>query len=169
MSINKNLTIQYEHSEKIVIVPGNFNVVHAGHIRIFEFAKSFGYKLVVILFEDGADIQVSLEDRSLALNAISMIDEIISISHKSYMALLKEIRPFIAVKGREHENRENIEQIITDWGGHLIFAADKTVYSARKLFDLEIKENRFINFNHDHKFLENKNINLKNCIKIVLN
>ena len=43
----KNL-YQKKH-EKIVICYGFFNIIHPGHIRYLEFARSFGSKLIVAL------------------------------------------------------------------------------------------------------------------------
>ena len=34
------------------MVCGNFNVIHSGHIRILEFAKKLGGKLIVGVFDD---------------------------------------------------------------------------------------------------------------------
>jgi len=39
-------------SIKKVMVTGNFNVLHPGHIRLLKFAKTFGGKLSVGVFSD---------------------------------------------------------------------------------------------------------------------
>ena len=37
---------------KKVFVYGNFNIIHSGHIRLLEFARKFGSKLIVGIFSD---------------------------------------------------------------------------------------------------------------------
>ena len=37
---------------KKIMVTGNFNVLHPGHIRLLKFAKTFGGKLSVGVFSD---------------------------------------------------------------------------------------------------------------------
>ena len=38
--------------KNVVLVTGNFNVLHPGHIRLLKFAKSFADKLIVGVFSD---------------------------------------------------------------------------------------------------------------------
>ena len=60
----------------IVLITGNFNVLHPGHIRLFKFAKNFASKLVVGIISDklaGNAVDVSETLRQEAVEAIEFI------------------------------------------------------------------------------------------------
>ena len=41
--------------QKVVLVSGNFNIIHPGHLRLLNFAKSYGDILVIALFDNDSD------------------------------------------------------------------------------------------------------------------
>ena len=65
-------------STKRVMVTGNFNVLHPGHIRLLKFAKTCGTELLVGVFSDqiaqGA-IDNPQEIRIEALSSLRMVDK----------------------------------------------------------------------------------------------
>lgn len=108
--------------DKVVFISGIFNVLHPGHIRLFKMASELGSKLVVGLFKKAHEGEHLLDDddRLLALKSINLIDHVLLIDELE--ATLRDIRPNIVVKGHEFKHRHNVErEIVTDWGGKLIF------------------------------------------------
>ena len=109
-----------------VLVTGNFNVLHLGHIRLLKFAKSFGKKLIVGIFSDqlaGNAVNVPLEHRLEAVAAIGFVDEVSSIT-TSLKDFILSHKPDVIVKGKEFEARNNPElHIIEQFGGRLIFSS----------------------------------------------
>ena len=107
-----------------MFVSGNFNVLHAGHIRLFAFARNFGSKLIVGVRSDrvaGADAYVEESLRIEAVTTNSWVDEVILID-ENIEDVLRRLKPRAVIKGREFEQQENIEaNVISDWGGRLIF------------------------------------------------
>jgi cytidyltransferase-like protein len=65
---------------KIIIVSGYFNPVHKGHLELFNVAKNFGNKLVVIVNNDkqrelkGSKIFMLEDERVLIINSLNMVD-----------------------------------------------------------------------------------------------
>ncbi len=65
---------------KIIIVSGYFNPVHKGHLELFNVAKNFGNKLVVIVNNDkqrelkGSKIFMLEDERLLIVNSLNMVD-----------------------------------------------------------------------------------------------
>ena len=62
----------------MVLVTGNFNVLHPGHIRLLKFAKSFEMKLVVGVNSDriaGSLVDSSETLRKEAVSSINIVDE----------------------------------------------------------------------------------------------
>jgi len=90
---------------KTVMVTGNFNVLHPGHIRLLKFAQSCGKKLLVGVFSDqiaqGA-VDNPQEMRVEALSSISMVDEVFLID-EPLVEFIQKHQPNIIVKGKEFE------------------------------------------------------------------
>ena len=98
---------------KIVFVNGCFDVLHPGHIKLFQYAKSLGDYLIVAIDSDekvaldkGPDRPIfSLEDSKLILESIKGIDIVHTFdSREGLENLLECIRPDILVVGSDWKN-----------------------------------------------------------------
>ena len=108
------------------IVVGNFNVLHPGHVRLLKFAKSIANRLVVGVYDDdlaGKSVAVHQDLRLEAVASIECVDEAKLVTNNLKSFLLSE-RPNFVVKGKEFENKFNIEQeILETFGGQLLFSS----------------------------------------------
>lgn len=124
-----------------VLVSGNFNVVHAGHLRLLRFAKSCGDKLIVAVQSDrlaGAAAVVSENFRLEGLQSNRLVDETF-IFDEPIEDLISRLKPEIVVKGKEHEKGLNKElEAIEKYGGRLIFSSGDVVFSSTDLLNNEI-------------------------------
>jgi rfaE bifunctional protein kinase chain/domain len=145
---------------KIAFVSGNFNIVHPGHLRMLKFASENSDILVVAIYPDGtSDISVPEELRAESLEAIGIVDHVLRIDIPM-PDLLRDLKPDIIVKGKEHENGHNIEESILDsYGGKLVFASGSTTFSSSNLLRREIQSRQDKNqirfpsgFQNRHKF-----------------
>ena len=62
-----------------VFISGNFNVLHAGHIRLFAFARNLGTRLVVGVNSDkiaGASAYIEQSLRLEAVESNSWVNEV---------------------------------------------------------------------------------------------
>ena len=124
---------------QIVFVSGNFNVLHPGHVRLLRFAKELGNYLVVgVNPDDAPGVEITASDRLEAVssnryvNAAFAIDENIEVT-------LRNLRPEIVVKGREHENLFNAEApVMEDIGGKLVFSSGEMLRSSFSEMDDEV-------------------------------
>jgi len=105
---------------KIIFVNGCFDVLHPGHIQLFEYAKSLGDYLIVAIDSDEKVAQMkgkerpifSQEDRSKVLQAIRYIDVVHIFNSKEELEdLIKTINPDIMVVGSDWKGKEVV-------GGH---------------------------------------------------
>jgi len=112
--------------KKTVLVTGNFNVLHPGHIRLLKFAKNFARKLIVGVFSDelaGNAVDVIEEFRIEAVASIDLVDEVLPI-RTSLKEFIEIHQPDIIVKGKEYEDKFNPElDILHNYGGQLIFSS----------------------------------------------
>lgn len=95
---------------KIVFVNGCFDVLHPGHIKLFQYARSLGDYLIVatdsdekVALDKGPDRPIfSLEDRRFVLESIKCIDVVHTFdSREGLENLLECIKPDILVVGSD--------------------------------------------------------------------
>jgi rfaE bifunctional protein kinase chain/domain len=158
---------------KKILVTGNFNIIHHGHLRLFKFAKSLGGILVVGVNSDKIaknDIFINGKLRLESVAACSLIDEVFLIK-KNISHYIKKIKPDFIVKGKEHENELNPEKKYLDrYGGKLVFSSGDIVFSSKNLLIneknyFEKKKNINLNFMKRHKINKNKIFSVINNFK----
>ena len=88
-------------SDKISFISGNFNIIHAGHIRLFKFAKSISDKLIIGLYSDQLINDESFIEEKIRfeyLSQLKLVDQIILIK-TSLKKTIMDIKPNFIVKG----------------------------------------------------------------------
>jgi len=94
----------------VVFTNGCFDVLHRGHVRYLDEARSHGDLLVVAVNSDdsvrrlkGPDRPVNpVEDRVAVLAALSCVDHVVVFEEDSPAALIEAIRPDVYVKGGDY-------------------------------------------------------------------
>ncbi|PKH00815.1 PfkB family carbohydrate kinase [Paraglaciecola sp. MB-3u-78] len=111
---------------KVVLVSGNFNILHPGHVRLLRFAKECGEMLVVAVNSDQIihnPEYLNEEHRLEVISSLEYVDRAF-ISTQSVENLIKHIKPWAVVKGKEYENTFNPEKSVLEaLGGKLIFSS----------------------------------------------
>jgi rfaE bifunctional protein kinase chain/domain len=155
---------------KKIFVSGNFNILHSGHLRLFKYAKTLGYKLYVGVFSDKILGPKAYIDQSLRLDSLencSLVDKVILISSSLSHTILK-LKPDIIVKGKEHELLYNEEEkIISKYGGHLIFNSGDTAYSSSLLIKKEINLEKTEQNSYSDNFLNRHNLKKDDLINTI--
>ncbi len=128
-------------NKKVVFVSGSFNIIHPGHLRLLRFAKECGDYLVVGVLDDKApgsfiDEKLRLE----GLQAIAWVDYAF-ILRETPVVFIEKLKPAFVVKGKEHEERENPEKdLLSKYGGKLLFSSGEISFSSIDLMNTEWKE-----------------------------
>jgi rfaE bifunctional protein kinase chain/domain len=126
--------------QKLVFVSGNFNIIHPGHLRLLNFARTCGDKLIVGLFVDeepGVIVPYALRRESLA--SLEAVEEVIPAKASELARLIALLKPHAVVKGKEHELGVNPENdALRAYGGHLIFSAGEAKFSSVDLIRKEL-------------------------------
>ena len=108
--------------KRIVFTNGCFDLLHAGHVKYLETAKSFGDVLIIGLNSDrsvtalkgeGRPINVQM-DRAYILAALEVVDYVVIFDEDTPYKLIKAIKPHTLVKGGDYEGKEVIGQDIAD-------------------------------------------------------
>ena len=108
--------------KKIIFTNGCFDILHAGHVRYLETAKSYGDVLILGLNSDrsvtalkgeGRPINTQL-DRAYILAALEAVDYVVVFDKDTPYDLIKAIKPHVLVKGGDYEGKQVVGQDIAD-------------------------------------------------------
>lgn len=106
-----------EQNHTRVFVNGCFDILHPGHIKLFNFAKSHGEVLFVGIDSDGRVKQLkgstrpihSQEDRKFILENIKAINKVFVFdTEEELISLVKIIKPDIMIVGSDYQNKRVI-------------------------------------------------------------
>ena len=106
--------------KKIVFTNGCFDLIHAGHVKYLEAAKSFGDVLILGLNSDrsvtslkgqGRPINKQI-DRANILVALEAVDYVVIFDENTPYELIKAVKPDILVKGGDYEGKKVVGQDI---------------------------------------------------------
>lgn len=100
--------------KKIVFTNGCFDILHAGHVKSIEFAKSKGDILVLGLNNDisikrikGPTRPINKQaDRAIVLAALEAVDAVCIFGQDTPLELIKLVKPDVLVKGADYKNKE---------------------------------------------------------------
>jgi len=111
-----------ERGKKVVFTNGCFDILHVGHVKYLEEAKSYGDVLILGLNSDesvsrlkGPTRPVNTEnDRAYILAALEAVDYVVKFYDDTPYELIKAVKPHILVKGGDYEGKEVVGQDIAD-------------------------------------------------------
>ncbi len=112
--VDEILTKLNNTSQKIVFTNGCFDILHAGHVKYLEEAKSYGDILIVGLNSDlsvkklkGESRPVNtLKDRAAVLAALESVDFVVEFDDDTPYELVKAFKPDVLVKGGDYKGKE---------------------------------------------------------------
>ncbi len=111
-----------KRGKTIVFTNGCFDILHVGHVKYLEEAKSYGDVLIVGLNSDtsvkrlkGSTRPVNpQEDRAYILAALEAVDYVVIFEDDTPYDLIKTVQPHILVKGGDYEGKTVVGQDIAD-------------------------------------------------------
>lgn len=127
-----------------VLVTGCFNILHAGHCKLLEFAHEFGAVTVGInadwyLNEKYNGVFVPLMQRAYVLKCNKYVSNVVMFKEANPINLIYKLRPETYVRGPDYSGKELIEMdaLIDTKSKLIIHQADKIQNSSSlvKSFD----------------------------------
>lgn len=128
--IEKLCEILHRAGEKIVFTNGCFDILHAGHVRYLETARSFGDCLVLGLNTDasvrgnkGPSRPINSElDRAEVVGALKSVDYVVLFGEKTAETIIAKVHPDVYVKGGDYTLETLPEaKIVQSYGGRVEF------------------------------------------------
>ena len=151
--IEKLCEILHRAGEKIVFTNGCFDILHAGHVRYLEKARSFGDCLVLGLNTDasvrgnkGPSRPINSElDRAEVVGALKSVDYVVLFGEKTAETIIAKVRPDVYVKGGDYTLETLPEaKIVQSYGGRVEFvqmvAGRSTTNVIKKIEQLQEQE-----------------------------
>jgi rfaE bifunctional protein kinase chain/domain len=140
---------QRPRSKKVIMCHGVFDVVHPGHLRHLIYAKSKADILVASLTADRHIAKgiyrphVPQELRALNLAAFEVVDYVLIDNNDKPLENLRRLQPDFFAKGYEytadgvHPKTHEEAEVISAYGGEVIFTPGDIVYSSSRLIEME--------------------------------
>ena len=103
-----------ENGKNVVFTNGCFDILHVGHVKYLQIAKSFGDVLIVGLNSDesvsrlkGPTRPINIaQDRAYLLGALEAVDFVVPFTQDTPHDLIKIISPDTLVKGGDYEGKK---------------------------------------------------------------
>lgn len=118
-----------QQGKKIVFTNGCFDILHAGHVDIFQQARNLGDALVVAVNSDISIKKIKGEKRPVVpqaqrmqvLAALEAIDYVVIFDEENPLKIIKELQPDILVKGGDWTVEAIVgREIVEKKGGKVI-------------------------------------------------
>ena len=112
----------HNQGKKIVFTNGCFDILHVGHVKYLEIAKSYGDVLILGLNSDSSVRKLkgptrpinTQDDRAYILASLESVDYVVIFEEETPYELIKLIKPHVLVKGGDYEGKEVVGQEIAD-------------------------------------------------------
>ncbi len=131
-----------DEGKRVVFTNGCFDVLHVGHVRCLQAARSHGDVLVVGLNSDASVKRLKGDSRPLnsqdaraeMLAVLDCVDHVVVFDEDTPIELLKAIRPHVHVKGGDYEAEALPETpVVKSWGGEVVIVPTVEGYSTSSL------------------------------------
>jgi D-glycero-beta-D-manno-heptose 1-phosphate adenylyltransferase len=134
----------WEHQGKtVVFTNGCYDLLHPGHVRLLEQARSLGDVLILALNSDASVRRmkgpsrpvISENDRAAVASALSAVDAVILFDEDTPRELIAEVLPDVLIKGADWSHfiagREEVEAA----GGRVLTVSLEPGYSTTNLVE----------------------------------
>jgi cytidyltransferase-like protein len=136
------MTIAKEAHGCQVLCCGTFNIVHAGHVQLFEFASQFGKVTVGINADSylhnkyGKDKTVPLMNRAYVVSSCKYVHDVVVFTQADPSALIRQLAPGIYIRGPDYSGVELPEQeALDDVRAQLIIQCADKIHNASSLVE----------------------------------
>ena len=115
--------------KSVVFTNGVFDILHAGHVSLFEKAKGLGDVLIVAINSDASVRRLKGEsrpitpfrDRARLVAALRPVDYVVKFEQDTPLETIRRLRPDVLVKGADYRLSEIVgAKEVASWGGKVV-------------------------------------------------
>jgi D-beta-D-heptose 7-phosphate kinase/D-beta-D-heptose 1-phosphate adenosyltransferase len=127
--LKKEVELRRRAGSKIVFTNGCFDIVHAGHVRYLDKAKSAGDVLIAALNSDSSVRKIKGEKRPIVpqqeraevLASLKSVDYVTIFEETTPIELIEYLKPDILAKGADWPEDKIVgRDSVLSWGGKVI-------------------------------------------------
>ncbi len=124
--LRKKIEKLKKQKKKIAFTNGCFDVIHSGHVRGLEKARTLADILVVAINTDRSTRRLKgknrpifpLKERAKILSTFEFVDFLVSFDELTPLKVIKALRPDILVKGGDYQEKEIVgSRFVKSYGG----------------------------------------------------
>ena len=129
---------------RVVLTNGCFDLLHAGHIRLFSASKQMGDILIVAIDDDesvknlkgsGRPV-IGAEERVRILSALDSVDYVVVFSSNELEKLIETVKPDVLTKGSNYASEEVFgHEIVETLGGRVALIPVTENISSTRIID----------------------------------
>ena len=171
--IDKIIPKYEKNGNSFVLCHGHYNIVHPGHLRFIQHAKSLGNKLIVAVFGDEHCYDLDIRKiypqlvRAQGLSALEFVDYVLILESLTLVKALEAIKPAVFVMGKDYELLKSGEEAeaskfaksagikVVFHSGDIHYASSEFLHSSQQ----DIERVRLKQFVHS---CEKQQVNIKN-------
>lgn len=124
------VTDLHSAGKKVVFTNGCFDILHTGHVRYLNVAKSYGDVLVVAINSDDSVKRLKGKDRPImdqseraeVLSALGMVDYVTVFEEDDPHHVIAELLPDVLVKGGDWEVEKIVGRDIVEENGGKVYS-----------------------------------------------
>jgi D-glycero-beta-D-manno-heptose 1-phosphate adenylyltransferase len=131
--------------KRLVLANGCFDLLHVGHVRYLEGARSLGDALLVGINSDSSVARLkgpgrpimTAADRAELVGALASVDGVVIFEEDTADALVRALRPSVHAKGTDYTTESVPERAaVREAGGRVAIAGDPKNHATRDLIRL---------------------------------
>ena len=128
-SLKRKLWRLKQNGKRIVFTNGCFDILHYGHVRYLQDARSKGDCLVVAVNSDSSIKKIKAKnrpviaqsDRLKTVAALASVDFVVLFSEDSPLRLIKALKPDVLIKGADWSKKKIIgADFVESYGGKVL-------------------------------------------------
>jgi len=122
------ITEEKRRGKRVVFTNGCFDLLHVGHVKYLQKARSFGDLLVLGLNSDASVRRlkgekrplIGEEERAHLLAALDCVDYVVIFDEDTPLQLIETIRPLVLVKGGDYTPEGVVgKDVVESYGGRV--------------------------------------------------
>ena len=117
-----------KNRKRIVMTNGCFDLLHAGHIRLFSASKQLGDVMIVAIDDDDSVKRlkgpgrpvIGAAERVRILSALDSVDYVVVFANKELDSVIVAIQPDVLTKGSDYDSVDVLgRKIVENYGGRI--------------------------------------------------
>ena len=130
--------------KRVVLTNGCFDLLHAGHIKLFSASKQIGDVLIVAIDDDDSVSRlkgpgrpvISAKERVRILSALESVDYVVIFPTDELLKIIETIKPDVLTKGSNYRSEEVFgREFVEAYGGRVVLMPVTENISSTRIID----------------------------------